>query len=317
MEPHKFGGTRLPDKPSLGEQSGTVVTLNDTAKWIDIIPPEEWTPAVQALRMFFLGQNFLEVPTQHLMRPHLGNLAACENPGSIVSVPFLGKNRALPQTGQMWLEDFLLRNPDKYRGIFCVSYSYRNEQHPQKGRHNLVFPMFEFEMHGTHEELRALLSRLIVFLGIAATDKVHHADYEETALRYGVNEIEDPQERRLQKEFGHAVLLSMFPEHTSPFWNMRRTADKAEKTDCLLYGIETIGSAERSGDPADMWNRFHSISGGAYAAKLFELFGEKEILTELRYFLDAESYPQGHVVRSGGGIGMTRMIRALKLAGKI
>ncbi len=290
----------------------------DTAEWIDIIPPEKFSPAIHLLRTFFLNRGFLEVPTQHLMRAPLGNLAACENPESILAVPLLGKRRALPQTGQMWLEDFLLRNPDKYQGLFCVSYSYRNEQSPQKGRHNIVFPMFEFEMHGGHEALVALERDLIVFLGIASRTEIYHADYEETAREYGVREIEDAEEKRLWKEHGPAVLLSLFPKYTSPFWNMFMRPDgKAKKTDGILFGIETIGSAERSRDPAAMWRQFHTISGGRYAEKLFELFGEKEILAELNYFLGAASYPKGHTVRSGGGIGMTRMVRALELAGKI
>ena len=310
----------MPDMFSIATplQSSVNQAVN-LSEWIDVIPPEKFSPAVHMLRTFFLHHGFLEVATQHLMRPPLGNLAACENPDSIVAVDFLGKKRALPQTGQMWLEDFRLKDPStKYRGFFCISYSYRAEKNPQPGRHNIVFPMFEFEMHGSHEALLALLRELIVFSGIATQSEIYHADYEETARRYGISEIEDAQERRLREEHGPAVLLSYFPEYTSPFWNMKhRTDGKAEKTDGVLSGIETIGSAERSTDPADMWHRFHTISDGKYAAKLFELFGEEEILAELRYFLDGKSYPKGHIVRSGGGIGMTRWVRALELAGKI
>ena len=54
---------------------------------------------------------------------------------------------AASQTGQMWLENVLLDNPD-YEGAFCLSTSYRNEPNPVAGRHDKIFPMFEFEMKG-------------------------------------------------------------------------------------------------------------------------------------------------------------------------
>ncbi len=292
------------------------------ADWVDIIPPHEFDAAFDLFYRFFKNEGFIQVPVQHLMRPPLARLAACENPDSIVPVEFLGEKYPLPQTGQMWGEDFLLRNPDAIKkGLFWVSYSYRAEKTPQKGRHNIIFPMFEFEMHGSHEALCALERRFIAFLGIAAEEETYQADYRETAARHGVREIEHAEEQRLWHEHGPAVQLNHFPDTTSPFFNMMRLlmglTIVAKKTDCILFGVETIGSAERSRDPQEMWHYFHTISDGKYAAKLFELFGQDNILTELNYFLDGKHYPRGHITRSGGGIGVNRLIRALKLAGTL
>src|SRR3989344_5605273 len=236
--------------------------ITNLADWVDLIPPHEFDAAFDLFYRFFKNEGFVQVPVQHLMRPPLARLAACENPDSIVAVEFLGEKYPLPQTGQMWGEDFLLRNPDAIKkGLFWVSTSYRAEHTPQKGRHNIIFPMFEFEMHGSHGALRALERRFVAFLGIAK--EVHQIQYEEAAALYGVSEIEDREENLLWQKYGPAVLLSYFPERTSPFWNMKRRPDgTAEKTDVLLFGVETIGSAERSTDPADMWTRFHSISDG-------------------------------------------------------
>ncbi|MBI2048373.1 MAG: transposase [Parcubacteria group bacterium] len=303
------------------ERRGREETV-DLADWVDIIPPHEFDAAFDLFYRFFKKEGFIQVPVQHLMRPPLARLAACENPDSIVAVEFLGEKYPLPQTGQMWGEDFLLRNPDAIKkGLFWVSTSYRAEQTPQKGRHNIIFPMFEFEMHGSYEALRALERRFIAFLGIATEEEIYQTDYCKTAARYGVREIEDAEEKRLWQEHGPAVQLDHFPDSSSPFFNMMRILIDlivvAKKTDCILYGVETIGSAERSKDPQEMWRYFHTISGGKYAAKLFELFGEKEILAELNYFLDGKNYPRGHITRSGGGIGVNRLIRALKLAGKL
>ena len=54
-------------------------------------------------------------------------------------------------------------------------------------------------------------------------------------------------------------------------------------------------------------DRFHTISDGEYASLLYELFGEKRVEKELEEFLSYDFFP-----RYGGGIGMTRLISALK-----
>ena len=71
----------------------------------------------------------------------------------------------LPQTGQMWLEYELLSNPEA-PGFFCVSTSYRQEPNPVEGRHEVIFPMFEFEMHGGVDDLKEMELELCEHLGI-------------------------------------------------------------------------------------------------------------------------------------------------------
>jgi len=80
--------------------------------------------------------------------------------------------------------------------------------------------------------------------------------------------------------------------------------------DVLLYGVETIGSAERSTNPQEMRHLFHTISDEMYADILYAQFGRERVEDELEKFLAHKFFP-----RCGGGIGITRMIRALKLAG--
>ena len=94
---------------------------------------------------------------------------------------------------------------------------------------------------------------------------------------------------------------------------MKRSADDkslSNKIDVLLHGMETIGSAERSCDADEQRNAFYTIEDGNYAKKLFELFGKDEVEAELNDFLSQNFFP-----RSGGGIGITRMIRAMELSG--
>ena len=260
---------------------------------------------VQKLREFFLEKNFVEVPTQ----PRLSILAACENPYSVATFNYNGEVWPLPQTVQMWLEFELLKNPT-WEGVFCISTSYRAEKDPIPGRHELIFPMFEFESKGTLKDLKVLEDELLNFLGFGSPVEI---DYDEICEEYGGVEIlEDEHEARMWKELGHCVSLQNFPERTSPFWNMKHKGDGIfNKVDVILFGQETIGSAERSCDKDEMRNTFETISEGGYAAKLFELFGEERVTKELDDFLEFDFFP-----RYGAGIGLTRLARAMELLQK-
>ena len=257
---------------------------------------------VQKMREFFLSKNFYEVPTQS----RLSILAACENPHSIATFNYNGEIWPLPQTGQMWLEHELLKNP-QWDGCFCISTSYRQEKNPIPGRHELIFPMFEFESKGGMKELLKLESELLEHLGF---DSPVEVNYDDVCQEYGGVEIlEDEHESRMWKEKGSVVSLQNFPLRTNPFWNMKHNEDNIfNKVDVILYGQETIGSAERSCDVEEMKHNFYTIENGKYAAKLFELFGKERVESELELFLSYNFFP-----RFGGGIGLTRMARAWEL----
>jgi len=250
-----------------------------------------------------LGKNYIEAHTQS----RLSILAACEDPTTIQTFYYQGQDWPLPQTGQMWLEYELLSKPDA-AGYFCLSTSYRNEQNPIPGRHKTIFPMFEFESPGNFEDLKKMLRELVAFLGIQDIDKIPEKKYLDMAKKYGTSEIENKHEAKMLKEFGPAILLTNFPLSTSPFWNMQMVGDIANKIDVIIEGQETIGSAERSNDPEDMYEKFHTISNGGYAKLLYAKFGEERIKYELNSFLKLKFFP-----RFGGGIGMTRLIRALEI----
>jgi len=80
------------------------------------------------------------------------------------------------------------------------------------------------------------------------------------------------------------------------------------KIDVILYGQETIGSAQRSCDVQRMRELFYTISDGEYSTKLFQLFGKERVERELEEFLSNNFFK-----RSGGGIGLTRLARAWEL----
>ncbi len=257
------------------------------------------------LREFFKGRGFIEAAVQH----RLSILSACEDPFNVATFNYAGEVWPLPQTGQMELEKELLNKPN-VPGFFCVTTSYRQEPDPQEGRHNLIFPMYEFEMRGSMHDLKQLENELLESVGFGEMNIFFGDSYKATAAHYGVRELTGEHEVMIDKEFSHVYFIDSFPEYTSPFWNMKRDGNIANKIDVILHGIETIGSAERSTNPDEMRDRFHSISGGAYAKTLFAKFTKARVEKELEAFLSLNFFP-----RSGGGIGMNRWIRALKLEG--
>ena len=255
----------------------------------------------QKLRDFFLSKGYVEVPSQS----RKSILAACENPHSVATFEYDGLVWPLPQTGQMWLEYELLKNPD-WKGCFCVSTSYRNEKDPIPGRHEKIFPMFEFESKGNFDDLRKLNVELVEYLGF---DTPKQLDYDTTSERYAAPILEDEHEARMWDEVGNSISLETFPIRTSPFWNMKYIGDgKFNKCDIILYGQETFGTAERSCNPEEMKHFFYTIMDGTYADKLFELFGKERVEAELEEFLSYDFFP-----RFGGGIGLTRLGRAWEM----
>ena len=275
-------------------------------QFIDPIIPGEYDFTVGLLRDFFKKRGFVEAAVQH--RPSI--LAACEDPFNVATFNYMGEVWPLPQTGQMWLEHELLKNP-KVPGYYCITTSYRQEPEPQPGRHNLIFPMFEFETHGSMFDLCELEIDLLQYVGFGKNDADFvYKRYQDIATLYGTKELTGKHEARMLKEFGHVLFLQHFPEYTSPFWNMKREGYVAKKIDVILHGIETIGSAERSTNPKEMRDRFYNISDGAYAKQLFAKFTKARVERELEEFLSLKFFP-----RCGGGIGITRWIRALKLEG--
>ena len=227
----------------------------------------------------------------------------------------------------MWLEYELLTRPE-LSGCYCVSTSYRQEQNPKEGRHELIFPMFEFEAPGNFKDLLQMENDLCKFLGFKTNrDLAPYNDldypggfYQSVLAHYGAGaELDADHEEEMYKEYGDVFFLTHFPESTSPFWNMKldkmdvkKVNKLANKCDVIMGGMETIGSAERGTDVDEMRNQFYTISEGGYAELLFNLFGKDRVEAELDEFLSHDFVP-----RYGGGIGVTRMISAMKRANLI
>jgi aspartyl/asparaginyl-tRNA synthetase len=273
---------------------------------VDVSDIKTYSYILEKLRYFFqVKKHFVQVLTQ----PRLSILAACEDPKTISPFIFSNIKYPLPQTGQMWLEEEILKNPD-VPGVFCITTSYRDEPNPIPGRHLKIFPMFEFESHGTMEDMRKLENELVQYLGFNAPI---NCNYEKICKQYNVQEIKADLELIMQNDISNAISLEYFPLRTHPFWNMKRNQDGSfNKIDVILYGMETIGSAERSTNTSEMREIFHTLSDGEYAKLLFDAFGVPRVMEELDRYLSLPMFE-----RFGGGIGLNRLARAMTLANLI
>lgn len=276
-----------------------------------IIKATEYDFVVKKLREFFSTRNYLECHPQC----NVSIMAACEDPDTVRSYVFNGEIWPLPQTGQMWLEYHILAYPE-LDGVFCITTSFRDEPNPIEGRHDKIFPMFEFEHIGTLQDLIYTLSELSVHLGL-----VNHIDdipiftYNELCKKYDTEYLHSEHETLIWNDFGDVVGIIDFPERTSPFFNMQEKILDVpygerlfHKCDFIICGIETFGSAARSNDVNQMMNSFYSISDGNYSRKLYNEFQKERTIQELHDYLRLPMRD-----RFGAGIGITRLIRALKL----
>ena len=171
----------------------------------------DFDKVVKKLRAFFDSKDFIEVHTQN----RLSILAACEDPKTIATYDYSDQVWPLPQTGQMWLEYEMLKNPE-INGCYCVSTSYRNEPNPVPGRHDKIFPMFEFEMKGDMEDMKKMEIELLDHLGFNKfykDSKYPEGDYVDIAEKYGTKELEELKEKKLSPD---SILKEKTPGTLSP-----------------------------------------------------------------------------------------------------
>lgn len=268
------------------------------------ITPCQFTYVTDKLRTLFHSMGFMEVNTQG----RLSTLVACEDPSTMSIFSYGGKVWPLPQSGQYWLQRELLSSSvGGPRGFFCLTTSYRNEHSPAHNRHDGIFPMFEFEVRGGHEELHKIQRSILDEFGF---DK-YYVDGQypggpckrERASRSHGKADDDisaaKRETHLREQYGPVYFLhdAHLP---APFWNARRS-------DVVLQGIETINGSTRMCDVHEMRRSFYEMNGGRYSQALFSHFTRERVQKELDNFL---SFPM--VPRSGGGIGLLRLMRALQ-----
>ncbi len=269
---------------------------------------EETDYVINKIRTFCREKGLIDSYSQC----KVGILAACEDPKTISIFNHGGEKWPLPQTGQMQMEVEMLKNP-KGAGFYTVTTSYRNEPNPKPGRHKLIFTLFEFEIHGGIEELIKFELELLAYMGFPVKTAMR-GNWNSVAKKFGVDDIGHEEEEKLGKKTP-IFFLTHFPMKSSPFWNMKLDPSNPKvslKVDCLLCGMETFGSAERSCNPEEMEHLFKTISDGEYAELLYSKFSKERVDNELNEYF---SLFKSNLKRCGGGIGIDRFIRAMKILG--
>lgn len=256
---------------------------------------------VSRLREFFTSRGFIEVHQQS----HQSFLAVADNLSTITTYQYGNETYLLPQSAHMWLEFELLKNPD-LPGVFCCSTSYRQHKNPVAGRHENIFPIFDFETSGNIETMAKLQKELLEHFGFDIST-LKTAQYEDITLDFGVRKIDAATETRIGRELSPITIVKNKPNSLNPSWSSKRKDNHVKTSDVILYGMEIIGASERGTNPEHMRERFYTIDDGNFAKTLFETFGQARVERELGEFLSLDLFP-----RSTGSIGLTRMISALR-----
>ena len=83
---------------------------------------------------------------------------------------------------------------------------------------------------------KGLLEHLGFTKDMYENNEYPEGDYDDIAKKYGVKELEHEHEEQLNKDHGPVHFIKNFPQHTSPFWNMKLNDEKthANKIDVIL-----------------------------------------------------------------------------------
>ena len=107
---------------------------------------------------------------------------------------------------------------------FFVSTSYRQEPNAIPGRHDIIFPMFEFEMPGDINDLKKMEYELCEYLGMPVAMEKTYREWQEH-FDSNTEELNAEHETKMFEEYV-STMITDFPEMTSPFWNMSRNEDE-------------------------------------------------------------------------------------------
>jgi aspartyl/asparaginyl-tRNA synthetase len=289
-------------------------TVSSSVLSVPRINPKHYAYVVKKLRSYCDEQGLTEcylndIPT---------TLSSCEDPTNLHTYSWDGVDYALPQTSQMLLETVILKDGPESKGFYNICNSFRLEKNPVKNRHQNQFPLFEIEGPWDMNQMIQFQKGLLLTLGIKPWgDDFPEIDYLDACAKYNVTELDHQHEIQLCRDLNSpAVFLKRFALTTSPFWNMLVDGNVAKKVDVLIGNpcggqpMEVFGSSERSCNPEEMREMFHTVSDGQYAEYLYQAFGKERIEKELEEYLSNTFFK-----RAGMGIGISRLCFACETLG--
>lgn len=262
-----------------------------------------------SIRACLAQDGYVEVEVPELVV----STGACEDL-DMYNVEMFGDLAFLRQTGQLYLEEVVIRGMEK---AYCEGQSFRKEPASGDGRHLCEFRLIEIEKQGMNlEELVASEVRMLQYI-------VNHLDpqlFDERTLERLHTEVDDGiptityreaisllnrmgadltfgddisrhDEQRLVHEFGKGGLAIVQHPTEIKFFNMlvnREDPEVVDSCDLILRdGGETFGSSVRDTDPESMRTRLHgkpmyqymlnrAESFAAEAARLYSYTPEQE-----------------------------------------
>ena len=110
-------------------------------------------------------------------------------------------------------------------GVFCMSTSYRQEQNIVEGRHDTIFPMFEFEMPGDMNDLEQMEKELCEHMGFGSKHSVVGKDYSEWCDHFAVEELTHEHENLMSANWqGRVCMIKTFQSYITFLEYENRTA---------------------------------------------------------------------------------------------
>jgi aspartyl/asparaginyl-tRNA synthetase len=262
-----------------------------------------------SIRACLVEDGYIEVEVPELVV----STGACEDL-DMYNVEMFGDLAFLRQTGQLYLEDVVIRGLPK---AYCEGQSFRKEPASGDGRHLCEFRLIEIEKQNMDlEELVASEVRMLRYiidhlspdlfdeqtldrLQADVEGEIPTITYREAIallnragaeLTFG-DDISRANEQKLVRDFGKGGLAIVQHPTEVKFFNMLVNPDDPSVVDScdliLRHGGETFGSSVRDTDPDSMRTRLHgkpmyqymlnrAESFAAEAARLYNYTADEE-----------------------------------------
>ena len=232
------------------------------------------------IRACLVQEGYIEVEVPELVV----STGACEDL-DMYNVEMFGDLAFLRQTGQLYLEDVVIRGLEK---AYCEGQSFRKEPESGDGRHLCEFRLIEIEKRNMDlEELVASEVRMLRYIishldpslftseelgrlheevegtipSITYRDALAILEREDVHLQFG-DDISRSSEQLLVRKFGKGALAIVQHPTDIKFFNMLVNPDDpsvVDSCDLILRDAgETFGSSVRDVDADSMRTRLHS-----------------------------------------------------------
>jgi len=267
----------------------------------------------QAVREFFIKNDFLEIETPMLVKPTPEGARDYVVPSRVNK----GKFYALPQSPQLYKQILMISGFDKY---FQIARCLRDEdlrQDRQPEHTQIDFEMSFVESKDVMDFVEELMKHIFDKVLKIKLSKFKVLTYEESIKKYGTDKPDLRKDKKDPKEFAFCWIVDFplfakedgkwAPEHhmfTAPKQEFIKDIEKdpgkvkGDLFDLVLNGVEMASGSIRINNP-ELQERVMKIVG----------FDKKDAEKKFGFLLDAYKY--GGPVHGGMGIGFDRLVAVM------